>query len=109
MNFIAILTLIISSYVFFESIAFAAEANRGAKLCIAARYVFCALAGLLAVHQSIDHIIIAYFADFVTPEKLKTSSPLNLETFVYVSALGLSCWSRMIYRLFGERRANLGV
>lgn len=128
---ISIYVILVSLYIVFESISVAASTqlirkiyvhNRSAcmfmriltfvklklesgKLCISARYLLSSIAALYLFRVAVDTFICAlnYRYNFL-PQYCSAIIHIDTKEVVYISAIFLGCWSRMVYRLFGDRR-----
>ncbi len=104
MNLIAFVTLILSIYVLLECISVAAAANGEERLCIVARYLTVACAGMYSAWSAgwhlISIVILPALDYFMWPR------PMPLQNALFILAIALTCWSRMVYRLFGAVRID---
>jgi len=101
----ALLIVIMSLYILLECISVAAETEHP-KICIVGRYVFSAMSALFSIYLSFSYQI---YPEVIAPIINKDVEPrhIRIELIVMIAAIFLSCWSRMVHRIFGDRRQRV--
>lgn len=95
MNTILLLaSLLACIYIICESLSVAAAADSGERFCVFLRYLITVAAGLIGAHDVFWYWWLGLEPDY--------------RAIVFIWALFFSCWSRMVYRLFGNRRRGWG-
>lgn len=101
----AVLMLMASSYIILESISYASQTDpQTGRLCYSARYLTCAVAGLFYFKDSIGIFLyevtfghLPYYLQWI---KVKGVEPITIKDCIALFAITLSCWPRMVFRIF---------
>lgn len=132
---ISIYVLSLSLYVVFEAISVAADVQmlptvekenttrhiiverfnqilakvKGGHFCISAKYLMAAIAALYLFRESVDSLFCLYSSYY--PWKSNYCAAVGYyvdnQHAVYATAIFLSCWPRMVHRVFGETKQDI--
>lgn len=101
----ALSIVIMSLYILLECVSVAAETQHP-KICIVGKYVFSAMSALFAIYLSFSYQI---YPELIAPiiGESGTTERIRVELVIMMVAIFLSCWSRMVHRIFGDRRQKV--